>query len=149
MAAPALVDLPRSVADRFQARDSVAGIPHIGRMAIVPDRQVRGRRRYIDGDGRHFRILGIGGLAWEQGLCWLWLSDVDEKRVPAVTVVRAARFMLGKAQQLGERRVFAARDEFPRSEKLLRFVGFTRMPDAPALNGRELWIWQASPQSQP
>ena len=50
------------------------------------------------------------------GLCWLWLGKVDEKRAPAVAVVRAARNMLRRAVQLGEHRVLR-RGTISRSRK--------------------------------
>jgi hypothetical protein len=57
--------------------------------------------------------------------------------------------MLERAQQLGEQRVFAARDEAPRSEKLLTLMGFKRLENDPAFQGIEVWEWRLSPQSQP
>jgi len=143
-----VVDMPPAVLERFTGHRRADGrlSPHIAKMAIVPDDKVRGKRRHVI-DGRRYRVLGVGGLVWEQGLCWLWLGDVDEKRTPAVLVVRMAKNMLCRAVQLGEHRIVAARDDFPKSEKLLQLLGFKRVPDDPALNGRELWIWLTSPQS--
>jgi len=140
-----IVDLPPDVMVRFtgMTRADMRLMPHIAKMALVADEKVRGRRRHVVG-GRAYRIIGLGGLVWEQGLCWLWLGKVDEKRAPAVAVVRAARNMLRRAVQLGEHRVFAARDDFPKSEKLLKMLGFTRLPDTPALDSRELWVWPTS-----
>lgn len=108
----------------------------------------RGKRSIVM-DGRRVRILGMGGLFWQDGLCWLWLDAIMMERTSAVMVVRSAKAMLKKAVQLGEERVFAIRDEAPRSEKLLRLLGFERWPDHPALKGKELWEWQNWPLSRP
>lgn len=136
-----ITELPKSVAIRLGRDPSVIRLtPHVGYMGLVLDPKVRGKRKHVMG-GKVYRIVGCGGLVWEQGMCWLWLGDVDAKRAPAVTVVRMAKNMLDRAKQLGERTVYAARDEFPNSAKLLTLVGFKKLPDHPALDGRELWAW--------
>lgn len=110
--------------------------PHdaVGTFPVIAYAGYLGRRR-----------LGVGGLAWNAGVCWLWIDVHDLKRTYPVHVVRWARRMLKVAEKYGDLDVFAARDEFPRSEKLLNLLGFKRLPGT--VGGKE--IWQRSPQLPP
>lgn len=92
-------------------------------------------------------FVGMGGLAWISGRCWLWLDHVDMNKRHAVTVVRMARRMLKKAVQLGEAEVWARRekDVAPLSTELLTLLGFEKVTDEDDI---EDWKWQHSPQSQ-
>lgn len=117
--------------------------PHVAWVGVEDAPLSRGRRSVVIG-GYRKRILGMGGLCWRAGLCWLWLDSVVMERTSAVKIVRAARDMLDRANALGDQRVFAARDEAPHSAKLLAMLGFVRMDDRPEFGGRE--IWQRSQQ---
>lgn len=112
--------------------------PHIALVGVEDAPKSRGRRSVVI-DGKRKRILGMGGLYWREGLCWLWLGSVEMQRTSAIKIVRMARTMLRKAAQLGETRVLAARDPHPCSEKLLILLGFVKLPDHPTFNGIELW----------
>lgn len=92
------------------------------------------------------RLVGMGGLYWRDGLCWLWLDGVDLKYTRPFAVFRTAQDMLSRAWALGEKQVIAARDEAPCSAKLLTLLGFERLPDHPGFNQVE--IWRASPPSR-
>lgn len=96
-------------------------------------------------DGKRPKVIGIGGLAWIEGRCFLWLDLVDMKRTHPVVVVRQAKRMLDKAIQLGVSEVWARRDIEPLSEKLLRHLGFELAGGQEA--GVEDWKWQRCPQS--
>lgn len=98
----------------------------------------RGKRSVVI-NGRRKRLVGMGGLYWREGLCWLWLGNVLVERTSAVRIVRAARKMLAKAEQMGEIRVLAARDPHPFSAKLLLLLGFTKLADHPLFGGIEIW----------
>jgi hypothetical protein len=99
------------------------------------------------------RLVGMGGLYWRDGVCWLWLDGVDMRSTRPFTVFRTARDMIDRARALGEKQVIAIRDEAPCSEKLLRLLGFDRLPDHPDFNGAEVWRLslqlQPSPQALP
>lgn len=112
--------------------------PHIAWVGVEDAPQSRGKRSVVI-DGQRKRILGMGGLYWREGLCWLWLGHVDMKRTSAIKIVRAARDMIVKARQLGETHIYTARDPHPCSEKLLTMLGFTKLPDRPEFGGVELW----------
>lgn len=123
--------------------------PHVAWMGVEDAPQSRGWRSIVI-NGQRKRVLGMGGLVWREGLCWLWLHRVMLERTSAVKVVRSAKAMLLKAQCLGEPRVLATRDAAPRSEKLLSLLGFQKQPDHPELLGKELWVleWPLSPPSR-
>jgi hypothetical protein len=86
------------------------------------------------------RLVGMGGLYWQSGLCWLWLDAVDLRHTRPFAVFRTARNMIERAAALGEKRIFAARDPAPCSERLLTILGFNRLPDHPEFEGVEIWI---------
>jgi len=75
-------------------------------------------------------LLGLGGLSWTKGRCWAWYKVVDRTEhegsfVHPHHIVRAGFRMLKKARQLGEREVYAWRDDSERSSKrLLEILGF-------------------------
>lgn len=75
-------------------------------------------------------LLGMGGLSWKFGRCWLWYRVVDraehtEGSSHPHLIVRAARRMLRRARQLGETAVYAWRDDSePSSKRLLQVIGF-------------------------
>lgn len=75
------------------------------------------------------RFIGMGGLAWIEGRCWLWVDHVDMKRTAPLQIVRAGKAMLQKAYQLGEVEVWARREVGlePHSAKLLTILGFERV----------------------
>lgn len=89
------------------------------------------------------RLVGVGGLYWRDGLCWLWLDGVDRKRTRPLVVVRTAKEMMARAWAVGERAVFAARDDTPMSLKLMLLLGAQRLPDHPDFGGVEIWKWSA------
>lgn len=93
------------------------------------------------------RLIGVGGLAWLDRRCWLWLDHCDMKHRHPLVVVRWAKRMLDKAAQLGEAEVWARREKGiePLSAELLTLLGFVRVTDEDAI---EDWKWQRSPQSQ-
>lgn len=104
------------------------------RRGISLDRPYVARAGYV---GK--RLVGMGGLYWAEGLCWLWLDAVDMRHTRPFTVFRMARDMIRKAAALGEKRIFAARDPAPCSERLLTMLGFSRLPDHPEFEGFEIW----------
>lgn len=114
--------------------------PHIAWVGVEDAPRSKGKRSILV-DGKRKRILGMGGLYWREGLCWLWLGSVVMEKTSAIKIVRSARNMLAKAEQLGETRVLAARDPHPFSAKLLLLLGFTKLPDNPAFGGTEIWEW--------
>lgn len=85
------------------------------------------------------RLVGMGGLYWAEGLCWLWLDAVDMKVTKPFIVFRTARDMLERAAALGEKRVFAARDPAPCSERLLALLGFEKLPPHEEFGDVEIW----------
>jgi hypothetical protein len=99
-------------------------------------------------------LLGLGGLSWHMGRCWLWYRVVDRsehegENVHPHVIVRGALRMLKKARQLGETQVFAWRDDSePSSKRLLEVIGFEPLgfEDVLTTNGRierkEVWKWQ-------
>ncbi len=122
--------------------------PMIGWAGYTIDPRARGKRSIII-DGKRVRLVCCGGLYWREGLCWLFLAGTQSSRVngkvvfnrtSAVAVVRRAKIMLEKARQLGEKLVVVARDEAPRSAKLLTLLGFKRHPET--VNGVEIWVLQ-------
>ena len=124
--------------------------PFIGFAGVEPAPRSRGKRSIVI-DGKRMRVVGMGGLQWREGLCWMWLDKIDMSNRPsAITVVRAAHLMVSKAQQMGEKMVVVARDEAPNSRKLLTMLGFQQLPELPEFAGIEVWVkeWQHSPQSQ-
>jgi hypothetical protein len=88
-------------------------------------------------------VVGSGGLAWGGGKCWLWFAMPGTKPGYSVPVFRAAKRLLKQAVQLGESTVFTPRDDaFPRSEKLLRMLGFKQTGESIATLGREMELWR-------
>lgn len=112
--------------------------PHVAWVGVEDAPRSRGKRSVVI-DGRRKRILGMGGLYWREGLCWLWLGAVVMERTSAIKIIRAARDMLAKAMQLGEREVYAARDPHPLSSKMLSVLGFEKLEDHPSFGGVEVW----------
>lgn len=112
--------------------------PHVAWAGVEDAPNSRGKRSIVL-NGQRKRILGMGGLYWREGLCWLWLESVLLERTSALKVMRSAKAMLDKAEQLGETQVFAARDPHPHSEKLLRVLGFDQLHPHPAFGGVEVW----------
>ena len=85
-------------------------------------------------------VVGIGGLVWKAGICWLFLDVVDRTKTHPMTVVRMAKSMLSKARMLGDAHVYAARDDEPHSKRLLEMLGFEPVASVPSeLGGVELW----------
>jgi|JI9StandDraft_1071089.scaffolds.fasta_scaffold105140_2 hypothetical protein len=99
-------------------------------------------------------LLGIGGLSWTKGRCWLWYRVVDRNHhegnsVHPHAIVRGGLRMLRRARQMGETQVFAWRDDSePSSKRLLEVIGFKPIgtEDVMTTNGRierkEVWLWQ-------
>lgn len=106
-------------------------------------------------------LLGMGGLSWKIGRCWLWYRVIDraehgEGASHPHLIVRAARRMLRRAQQLGESQVFAWRDDSePSSKRLLEVIGFQFIgfEEVETTDGRierkEVWRWQTPSPSSP
>lgn len=87
-------------------------------------------------------VVGSGGLAWFGGRCWLWFGAQPGDGAPGypVHVVRWARRMLSKAQQLGETEVFVFRDgQEASSARLLALLGFQFVGIE---HEKELFKWQ-------
>lgn len=82
-------------------------------------------------------VIGIGGLTWGGGRCFLFFHI--EKQVPGagLVAVREARRMIRKARQLGETEIWTIRDAaYDTSERLLKIVGFEPAGED---NGKEAW----------
>lgn len=87
-------------------------------------------------------VVGSGGLAWGGGRAWIWFKMSKSRPEYAAPIVRATKKMLRRAVQLGEREVFTPRDaREPRSEKLLRLLGFEMFGEE---QGEEIWVWRPS-----
>lgn len=129
------IPISRELAARF---DIELDRPHVAWVGLEDAPRSRGKRSVVI-DGKRKRILGMGGLYWREGLCWLWLGHVVMERTSAIKVMRSAKDMLAKAEQLGETRVFAARDPHPHSAKLLTVLGFRKLDDHPSFQGIEIW----------
>lgn len=88
-------------------------------------------------------IVGSGGLAWGEGRCWIWFTMQRTKPGYAVPILRATQRMLRRAVQLGETQVFTPREaDKPRSEKLLRMLGFEMIGHEMRLGqNMEIWRW--------
>src|SRR5690606_27703882 len=95
-------------------------------------------------------LVAAGGLAWNAGRCWLWLTPIDRTRTYPVHIVRLGRRMLRMAAQLGEREVYCVRDPEPHAARLMRLVGLTLRGTEPtryvdgSTGEMEVWTWQAS-----
>jgi hypothetical protein len=94
------------------------------------------------------KCLGVGGLVWAHERCWLVLGFTAEGQTRPVRIVRWAKRMLRKAEQLGETEVFSWREELPHSKKLLELVGLSFMGHETVTywdgttGQREVWRWQ-------
>jgi hypothetical protein len=108
-------------------------------------------------------LIAYGGLAWrvrdrETGAFWceVWFDIAEPRLMRTLTLVRWGKRMLKVARQMGEKTVFCVREARPQSDKLLRLVGFVPAPDLRTFDAAdgaerpgEIWIWQASPHSEP
>lgn len=93
------------------------------------------------------KLRAIWALVWVNGRCWLEFTAFDMPRYIARYVVQQARFMLRKAQQVGETEVFCLRDASKvRSAKLLSLVGFELSGMAFGTDTVEVWSWLNSEQ---
>lgn len=89
-------------------------------------------------------VVGSGGLAWVGGRCWIFFTMRVTKPDYAVPIFRATKRMLKRAVQLGETQVFTPREaDKPRSEKLLRMLGFEMIGHG-VLLGQQMEIWRWS-----
>jgi hypothetical protein len=71
--------------------------------------------------------MGIGGLTWADGRCWLWFNSITPGVATALNTVRMARRALASARQLGEKTVYLTRDgSLSTSEKLVSMLGFIK-----------------------
>ncbi len=141
-----LIPLSRALATRLGIRMDA---PFIGFAGVEHAPESRGKRSIVL-DKKRVRVLGVGGLQWREGLCWLFLDGVLESNTSALVTVRAAKTMISKAWLMGERMVVVARDEAPRSKKLLTMLGFQQLPELPEFQGIEVWMlerWPPSPLS--
>lgn len=116
-----------------QIRDAVGGVLRFPAVVYAA----------YDGD----RMIGCGGLLWQEGLCWLWLDAVDMEQTHPVLVVRWARRMLQTAWQLGEEMVVTPRDDHPHSKRLLELVGFEQF-DMIEEDGQEVELWRCLASKQ-
>lgn len=109
-------------------------------------------------------LIAYGGLAWRVGdrktgepWCEIWFDIARPRLMRSRTLVRWARRMLRTAQQMGDRTVFCVRDGGRhQSDKLLALVGMKPAPglrifeaDGGTEKPGEIWLWQASPFSDP
>ncbi len=84
-------------------------------------------------------IVGIGGLAWGGGRCWLFFTMLSVSPRYVFPARRGAERLLRTARQLGETQVFTTRDDqFDTSSKLLKAIGFSCVAMA---DGREVWLY--------
>lgn len=91
----------------------------------------------IDGD----KIVGAGGLAWGDGVAYIWFKMTSKNPAYAVAIVRATRKMLRRAIQLGATEVLTTRDpNEPASQKLLALLGFEML--GLDEQGAEVWVWR-------
>jgi hypothetical protein len=107
------------------------------------------------------KCLGVGGLVWAHERCWLVLGFTAEGQTRPVRIVRWAKRMLRKAEQLGETEVFSWREDLPHSKKLLELIGleFVAHETVTYWDGttaeKEVWKWLIrlpslpSPPSEP
>lgn len=86
------------------------------------------------------QIVGAGGLAWGQGVAWIWFKMVQKRPAYALPIIRATRRMLRRAVQLGASEVYTRRDaDEPSSKKLLTTLGFELFG---VEGGAEVWVWR-------
>lgn len=84
-------------------------------------------------------MMGIGGLAWADGRCWLWFNSVHPGVATALNTVRMARRALETAKQFGEEAVYLTRDgSLDTSEKLVSMLDFTKTDEF--VGGMEVWV---------
>lgn len=90
-------------------------------------------------------LHACGGMAWDEGRCWLWLDTFGDISDHTYLLIRWARRLLRQARQLGEKEVFVWRDEqHASSHKLLTLLGF-EMCGCDAETGKEIYacpVWK-------
>lgn len=70
-------------------------------------------------------IVGVGGLAWGGGRCWIWLQIDKPKPEYAIPLMRKTKALIKTACQFGDTEVYTPREAcYETSEKLLKVLGF-------------------------